>query len=285
MTQSIALLTEIINGATKQLETLGGISGAVTETKKSVIQTAKSLKSAAQDLQDSMQDFASAASLNNLAKTFEELSSFDDSVLNKSNSGGIFYTDLKEFINGDSSQAKEIAKLNQKLKQVGKIVNSNGTKELQQNIADLQTYNEVQKNKQLFNNEQIRKISNSIRQKFYSTDQNVSFMEKKTTRILELSKKITEKSSMVQMQRLNVMYLNEILKELQNIGLYMAMTAFVTSTHYKNSIKGSISFQEYNERLATLTDKKGKKTNQKRINREFCQKYKCNLGVNWAINE
>ncbi len=277
-------VTTTIKLAQEQVTSLGGISSAVNETKKSAISVQQNLMNVTMNLANAIEDFRKNVNVNAMKQNLRDLGSFDPKVLNKNTGKGVFYGDIKEFVETKDKKNKDLEQAITDMERINQALGASSTKEFNKYMNLVGTREKYAELDIALNNSRIYKYAKMTNEYFESVNSGTEpTINKKLKRIEELAKSLKNESSMIQMQRLQVMHLHEMLKEMTEIGHYMAFLTAVVTSHYGNvASRNKKNLTQYNIGLSGLTDEKFKKRQERKNKREFCRKFNCTNGISWS---
>lgn len=159
--EQIAQMTEVIQGITKQIETLGGIRTALDETKRVFYDTKSNLEGAFSNLQDALKDLREATSNAEIKSLFD----FSEDSISTNSTDGILYKDITQEIQSYFDSADEAllkrfdkAKLvafDEEMKKINQALKANSLEEFNVDLQKID-YNKISKN--ILLRDQLRKI-------------------------------------------------------------------------------------------------------------------------------
>ncbi|WP_424686532.1 MAG: hypothetical protein ACNI3H_00640 [Halarcobacter ebronensis] len=149
--EQIAQMTEVVQGITKQIETLGGIQTAVDDTKRQIYDMKDNLEGAFTNLQDSLKDLREVTQ-NTEVKSLFSLSR--DSIKTNS-SEGILYKEISEelqsyFVAADEAVMNRFDKaklkaFDEEMKKLNKALQSNSLKDFESHLEKVE-YDKISEN-------------------------------------------------------------------------------------------------------------------------------------------
>jgi translation initiation factor 2B subunit (eIF-2B alpha/beta/delta family) len=149
--QQVTQMSEMIQGVTKQIETLGGIRTALDETKRQIYNAKDNLEGAFGNLQDSMKGLREATDNAEIRSLFD----LGRDSISTSSTEGIFYKDITEKIQGyfdsaDEAIMKDIDKaklqaFDEEMKKINEALSANSSKDALESLNTMD-FDKMQKN-------------------------------------------------------------------------------------------------------------------------------------------
>lgn len=276
MISGIKQTTEMINGITKQIQSLGGIRSSIDEMKTTINDTKN-------DLQGSLNSLERARkNLQNTVHNVEIKSLFD---MNKTSGtrGGILYEDISKIFNdaykeADNAFIRSIGgkeKLDDFLKSQYKlidIVNANSWQDFQSAMNGGEPINIAEKKRQILVKDYVEEtkkldteskkyiaaelINREWKSTFFPvTDEELEKIDKRTERLKELSEFIEKSSDVKQSIKTTNMILLEMLQLLQqdfNSALHFRNAMVSTFLDKKKGVGIALELKERAEELRKL---------------------------------
>lgn len=290
MAQYLTEMTKLLNNASAQVKSLGGIATTVNETKTNIYNTAVTLENAMWNFTRAAQNFTETAQPKNIYKSIQKLSSTDPADFTTYNGNkGVFYDDIQGYINAGDEISDERMRSHKeainKLRRIANALRQTSYKDFKDALDIKERVEYLDRLDEKFSNEQLVKIKEVVAS-YYFADNNKSVIDQKLDRLKRLSSEMANnKLGMVQMQQLTNMYLSEMLKELMLIRKDMSNLVYASAIYYSKGIthKDRIRFSKLQREMADTTSAQAGETSAK-VNmqqlkmKSFCQKIKCSEG-------